>query len=142
MKTGLIVLMAAGPALLLAACVAPVAESSAAYYARNRDGSTPAPASSSRSAAELGVSSGAAAASASSLPPPDAELLYERSSRDAFGTRSYSSHTQVRGPVVHERQIGNMPVEVNGMPQSGYVPAGTPMIFDPATGRWLPVRRR
>jgi hypothetical protein len=86
------------------------------------------------------------------LPPPDAELIYQRQENDAFGSSTYTTRTQVRGPVVEEIHIGNQrvdpyggvypPTSVNGVVQPGYVPAGTTMVYDPVTGRSIPVRRR
>lgn len=91
-------------------------------------------------------------AQASSQPPPDAQLLYQRRESDAFGSSTYTSRTQVRGPVVEELHIGNQKVQphqsvygppvINGVIQPGYVPSGTTMVYDPVTGRSIPVRRR
>ncbi|HYF37502.1 MAG TPA: hypothetical protein VD994_19530 [Prosthecobacter sp.] len=70
-----------------------------------------------------------------SLPPPDAEVIYQRQESDAFGSSTYTSRTQVRGPVVEEVRIGNQRVG------PGYAPAGTTWVYDPITGRRIPVRR-
>jgi hypothetical protein len=135
-------------ALVLAACeTAPPPRStgsSGAASARYRA----APAS---TATPSTVTAGSTAVSGA-LPPPDAQLLYQESARDAFGTTTYSSATQVRGPVVEEVHIGNQrvysnqpvyaPPTIDGVVQAGYVPAGTTRVIDPMTGRSVPVRRR
>lgn len=85
-------------------------------------------------------------------PPPDAQLLYQSTSSDAFGRSSQSGIIQQRGAVVDEVHVGNQPIypgqPVYGAPvyqgtlQPGYVPSGTSAVYDPATGRMIPVRRR
>lgn len=91
----------------------------------------------------------AATAYSSSLPPPDAQLLYQRTGSDAFGHTTQTGIIQQRGGVVEETYIGNRPVYgtpfgagmVDGVLQPGYVPTGTSMVWDPITGRMIPVRR-
>jgi hypothetical protein len=98
------------------------------------------------------VGTTAAVPTSTALPPPDAQLLYQQTTSDAFGTSTYTSNTQVRGPVVEEVHIGNQrvysnqpiypPPTIDGVVQPGYVPAGTTHVYDPRTGRSIPVRRR
>ena len=135
-----------GPwALLISACESP---SPANPYASRRDlgGTSLALASTSRPVVVT------PAAATASQPPPDAEVLYQERASDAFGSSTYTSRTQVHGPVVEEVHIGNQrvdpyqplypPTTVNGVVQPGYVPSGTQYVIDPATGRRIPVRRR
>lgn len=90
-----------------------------------------------------------AATASSTLPPPDAQLLYQRTGSDAFGHTTQTGIIQQRGGVVEETYIGNRPVYgtpfpagmVDGIIQPGYVPTGTSMVYDPITGRMIPVRR-
>lgn len=135
----------AAAALFVTACETPVPSSAPSRhgsryaYGTTVTDTTPLPAAASVSAS---VSTGptarpAAANHSSSLPPPDAEVLYQRRESDIFGSSTYTSRTQVRGPVVEEIHIGNQRV----LPQPGYVPAGTTLIYDPVTGRAIPVRR-
>ena len=59
---------------------------------------------------------------------------------------------QQRGGVIQETHIGNQrvypgqsvypPASYNGVVQPGYVPSGTAAVYDPVTGRVIPVRRR
>ncbi len=83
---------------------------------------------------------------------PDAQVLYQNSSSDAFGRTTNTGLYQQRGGVTQEYHIGNQPVypgqpiypptNYNGTVQPGYVPAGTTAVYDPVTGRVIPVRRR
>ena len=83
---------------------------------------------------------------------PDAQVLYQNSSSDAFGRSTNTGLYQQRGGVTEEVHIGNQPVypgqpiypptNYNGVVQPGYVPAGTTAVYDPLTGRVIPVRRR
>ncbi len=83
---------------------------------------------------------------------PDAQVLYQSTSSDAFGRTTNTGIYQQRGGVTEEYHIGNQPVypgqsiyppaNYNGTVQPGYVPAGTTAVYDPVTGRVIPVRRR
>lgn len=59
-------------------------------------------------------------------------MLYQRRRSDAFGSRSFSSSTQIRGPVSEEVYLGNQ--RVDG-------PDGMVRIYDPRTGRMRTVSR-
>lgn len=82
--------------------------------------------------------------------PPDAQVLYQRRASDSFGSRTYTSSAQVSGPISEEIHIGNQQVDpyqpiyrprtIDGVVQPGYVPNGTTMVYDPRTGRMIPVR--
>jgi len=83
---------------------------------------------------------------------PDARVLYQNSSSDAFGRTTNTGIYQQRGGVIQETHIGNQrvypgqsvypPASYNGVVQPGYVPSGTAAVYDPVTGRVIPVRRR
>ncbi len=141
--------------LLMVACVAPPPRSSSFGRVSDR----PPPSGSAPSTASASPGRARAAAAEQGLPPPDGEILYQRHERDALGSSTYTSRTQVRGPVVEERYIGNQPVDPyqpvyrpqyyneggyfnQGAPGAGYVPNGTTSVYDPTTGRRIPVRRR
>lgn len=81
---------------------------------------------------------------------PDAQVMYQNNYQDAFGRRTDSGIYRSRGGVMEEVHIGNQPVLINpGAPmqaypnvyQGGYAPPGTGAVYDPYTGRALPVRR-
>jgi hypothetical protein len=83
---------------------------------------------------------------------PDAQVLYQSTASDAFGRTTNTGVIQQSGGVTREVFIGNQPVypdqsiyppnQYNGTLQPGYVPAGTTAVYDPVTGRVIPVRRR
>ena len=83
---------------------------------------------------------------------PDAQVLYQNSASDAFGRSTNTGIIQQSGGVTQEVFIGNQPVypgqsiyppaRYNGVLQPGYVPSGTTSVYDPVTGRVIPVRRR
>ncbi len=83
---------------------------------------------------------------------PDAQVLYQHSASDAFGRSTQTGVIQQSGGVTREVFIGNQPVypgqsiyppnQYNGTLQPGYVPSGTTAVYDPVTGRVIPVRRR
>jgi hypothetical protein len=83
---------------------------------------------------------------------PDAQMLYQNSSADAFGHTTETGIIQQSGGVTREVFIGNQqvlpgqplypPYQQNGVIQPGYVPSGTTAVYDPITGRVIPVRRR
>lgn len=83
---------------------------------------------------------------------PDAQLLYQKSASDGFGRSTQTGVIQQSGGVTREVFIGNQPVypgqsiyppnQYNGTLQPGYVPSGTTAVYDPVTGRIIPVRRR
>jgi hypothetical protein len=83
---------------------------------------------------------------------PEAQVLYQSSASDAFGRTTNTGVIQQSGGVTREVFIGNQsvypgqpiyaPNQYNGTLQPGYVPAGTTAVYDPVTGRVIPVRRR
>jgi len=83
---------------------------------------------------------------------PDAQVLYQNSDPDVFGHKTNTRIIQQSGSVMQEVFIGNQPVypgqsiyspnQFNGTLQPGYVPSGTTAVYDPVTGRVIPVRRR
>jgi hypothetical protein len=81
---------------------------------------------------------------------PDAEVLYQSTERDFFGRRIDTGIYRSTGGVTEEVHIGNqqIPNNYNGLApaypnvyQGGHVPPRTGGIYDPYTGRVLPVRR-
>lgn len=79
---------------------------------------------------------------------PDAQVLYQSTSSDAFGRTTNTGIYQQSGGVSEEIHMGNQRVYPgrtiynNGTVQPGYAPAGTTAVYDPVTGRVIPVRRR
>jgi hypothetical protein len=83
---------------------------------------------------------------------PDAQVLSQNSASDAFGRTTNTGAIQPSGGVTREVFIGDQPVysgqsiyppnQYNGTLQPGYVPSGTTAVYDPVTGRVIPVRRR
>jgi hypothetical protein len=145
-----------GGALGLCACETPPQTTSLSHFgdavdpdaAARRGGSATVPAA---AASRPPGRSAYGSSSRGQQQPPDAELLYEARRSDAFGSETYTSRTQVRGPVVEEVHIGNQrvdpnqpvypPTVIDGTIQPGYVPYGTTYVYDPVTGRRIPVRR-
>jgi hypothetical protein len=81
-------------------------------------------------------------------------LSYQHNTSDAWGTSSQTSIIQASPGFSEEVYIGNQPVyhngygqdprtyrQSNGSLQPGYVPPGTTSIYDPRTGRYIPIRR-
>lgn len=139
----------AASALMLAACETGHLPPGGGYVASSAElGGTGVP--SSRRVAPPAGSGGSWDTAAT--PPPDAQLLYQNTASDAFGRSSQSGIIQQRGGVVEEVHVGNQPIypgqPVYGAPvyqgtvQPGYVPTGTSAVYDPVTGRMIPVRRR
>ena len=85
---------------------------------------------------------------------PSAGAMYQRSESGVFGRGTYTSTVQSSGSVVEEVSIGDRLLSpfgalfggprptVGGVTQGGYVPSGTSAVYDPTTGRTIPVRRR
>jgi len=83
--------------------------------------------------------------------PPDAQLLYQKGNCCGNSSTAWTTHIQTRGPVTEEVYIGNQRVQSNqqlyrprsadGVLQPGYVPNGTSGVYDPQTGRLIPVKR-
>lgn len=80
---------------------------------------------------------------------PDAQAIYQHQQADAWGRSSQTGIYRSTGGVTEEVHIGNQPVPVlpGQLPysrptyQGGYVPPGTTAVYDPHTGRFIPVRR-
>jgi hypothetical protein len=75
--------------------------------------------------------------------------MYQHTQEDAWGRSSQTGTYRSRGGVVEELHIGNQQVPIlPGQPpyarptyQGGFVPPGTTAVYDPVTGRLIPVRR-
>jgi hypothetical protein len=81
---------------------------------------------------------------------PDAEFMYQNTQQDILGRSTQSGIYRQRGGVTEEIHIGNQPIPNNyngfaptypNVYQGGYAPPGTSAVYDPYTGRVLPVRR-
>jgi hypothetical protein len=75
--------------------------------------------------------------------------MYQHTQEDAWGRSSQTGTYRRSGGVVEELHIGNQQVPIlPGQPpyarptyQGGFVPPGTTAVYDPVTGRLIPVRR-
>ncbi|MES2596148.1 MAG: hypothetical protein V4662_12470 [Verrucomicrobiota bacterium] len=84
---------------------------------------------------------------------PTGQYMYQNNYQDAFGRRTDSGVYRSTGGVTEEVYIGNQQIPVGpgqsygpapaypNVYQGGYVAPGTGAVYDPYTGRTLPVRR-
>lgn len=84
---------------------------------------------------------------------PDAQVMYQTNQQDFFGRRTDSGIYRSTGGVTEEVHIGNQQIPVipgqygpaptyPNVYQGGYTAPGATMVYDPYTGRMIPVRRR
>ena len=84
---------------------------------------------------------------------PDAQVMYQTNQQDAFGRRTDSGIYRSTGGVTEEVHIGNQQIPVipgqygpaptyPNVYQGGYSAPGATTVYDPYTGRMIPVRRR
>ena len=83
--------------------------------------------------------------------PPDAQVIYQNNTSRTHVRSTTSGIYLQRGGVTEEIHIGNQRLGPGQSPypathyrnnlQRGYMPAGPSGIYDPATGRVIPVRR-